>query len=101
MVPDGEPGWELDPRSDLFSLGACSTKWLPVGSLFLHYQRRRLRQHLAQRSRGSRHFESGRPTELERILNKALEKDRDVRYQVARNCVPTSNACSVRSIPQS
>ena len=84
MSPEQARGEVLDPRSDLFSLGAVlyqsvtgthpfpgATSAVIFGNIL----------HSAPVSPIS--LNSGVPTELERILNKLLEKDRELRYQVA------------------
>ena len=84
MSPEQARGEVLDPRSDLFSLGAVlyqsvtgthpfrgSTSAVIFGNIL----------HSAPVSPIS--LNGNVPIELERILNKLLEKDRDLRYQVA------------------
>ncbi len=84
MSPEQARGEVLDPRSDLFSLGSVlyqtvtgahpfpgSTSAVIFGNIL----------HSAPASPIS--LNGDVPAELERILNKLLEKDRDLRYQVA------------------
>src|SRR5439155_18511521 len=84
MSPEQARGQELDARSDLFSFGAVlfemATGRVPfpgetAGVIFASL----LSDNPADLS-GSN---PGLPAELERIIRKALEKDRDVRYQTA------------------
>jgi len=85
MSPEQVLGKELDARTDLFSLGVVlfemTTGRLPFSGNQAHEVMDRI---LHAQPEALARFNYEAPAELERIIRKCLEKDRERRYQLAR-----------------
>jgi serine/threonine protein kinase len=84
MSPEQARGQELDARTDLFSLGAVLYQVVTAQNPFPGSTSAVIFDNILHNAPISPvTLNPSLPAEFARILNKALEKDRDVRYQVA------------------
>jgi eukaryotic-like serine/threonine-protein kinase len=84
MSPEQARGEELDGRTDLFSLGATLYEMTTGKLAFDGSTSAVIFESILNRNPAPPHqLNPGLPLEFERILDRSLEKDRDLRYQSA------------------
>ncbi len=84
MSPEQCMGKPLDCRSDIFSLGVVLYEWITGFKLFTGESEVAILKSITEgKIYAPSYFKSDIPEPVEAILMKALEKDRDKRYQTA------------------
>lgn len=84
MSPEQCHGKPLDQRSDLFSLGAVLYEWITGFRLFTGDSEIAVLRNITEgKVYAPSYFRADVPPQVEAILMRALEKDRDKRYQTA------------------
>jgi eukaryotic-like serine/threonine-protein kinase len=84
MSPEQCMGKQLDQRSDLFSLGVVLYEWLTGFKLFTGDSEVAILKSITEgKIYAPSYFKADIPDAVEAILMRALEKDRDRRYQTA------------------
>jgi len=90
MSPEQARGEALDARTDFFSLGSVMYGMVTGRHPFQGSTSAVIFANILHAAPISPvQFNSDISPELERIINKLLEKDREMRYQVAADCAPT------------
>ncbi len=103
MAPEQIRNQKVDARADIYAYGVSTFEILTFRSPFpkANTRRRRMEHHLNVRPLHLKRFDADLPEELDRVIQKCIAKDRDMRYKSMDEVMKDLHAAVQLAVSQS